>query len=78
VGGAQLAMFIAWGFLVGIVAIWLYAGIRPRYGAGPKTDRIVRRLGGLVPRLSAGGSDTARAESFPDSSHGHWPGGGTG
>jgi hypothetical protein len=37
VGGAQLAMFIAWGFLVGIVAIWLYAGIRPRYGAGPKT-----------------------------------------
>jgi hypothetical protein len=37
VGGAQLAMFIAWGFLVGIFAIWLYAGIRPRYGAGPKT-----------------------------------------
>jgi hypothetical protein len=36
-GGAQLAMFIAWGFLVGIFAIWLYAGIRPRYGAGPKT-----------------------------------------
>jgi hypothetical protein len=36
-GGAQLAMFIAWGFLVGIFAIWLYAAIRPRYGAGPKT-----------------------------------------
>ena len=36
-GGGQLAMFIAWGFLVGIFAIWLYAGIRPRYGAGPKT-----------------------------------------
>src|SRR5882724_7272885 len=35
-GGARLAMFIAWGFLVGIFAIWLYAGIRPRYGAGPK------------------------------------------
>ena len=32
-----LAMFIAWGFLVGIFAIWLYAAIRPRYGAGPKT-----------------------------------------
>ncbi len=30
-------MFIAWGFLVGIFAIWLYAAIRPRYGAGPKT-----------------------------------------
>ena len=36
-GGGALAMFIAWGFLVGIFAIWLYAAIRPRYGAGPKT-----------------------------------------
>ena len=34
IGGGQLAIFIAWGFLVGIFAIWLYAGIRPRYGAG--------------------------------------------
>jgi hypothetical protein len=30
-------MFIVWGFLVGIYAIWLYAVTRPRYGAGPKT-----------------------------------------
>jgi len=36
-GYDALAMFIAWGFLVGIFAIWLYAAIRPRYGAGPKT-----------------------------------------
>lgn len=36
-GGSQIAMFIVWGFLVGIFAIWLYAAIRPRYGAGPKT-----------------------------------------
>jgi hypothetical protein len=36
-GGGQLAMFIVWGFLVGIFAIWLYAAIRPRYGAGFKT-----------------------------------------
>jgi hypothetical protein len=36
-GGGALAMFIAWGFLVGIFAIWLYTAIRPRYGAGPKT-----------------------------------------
>jgi dipeptide/tripeptide permease len=36
-GGSQLAMFTVWGFLVGIFAVWLYAGIRPRYGAGPKT-----------------------------------------
>src|SRR6266700_768753 len=37
VGGSALAMFTVWGFLVGIFAIWLYAAIRPRYGAGPKT-----------------------------------------
>jgi hypothetical protein len=36
VGGRQLAMFIVSGFLVGIFAVWLYAAIRPRYGAGPK------------------------------------------
>ena len=36
-GGGALAMFTVWGFLVGIFAVWLYAGIRPRYGAGPKT-----------------------------------------
>jgi hypothetical protein len=30
-------MFTAWGFLTGIFAVWLYAAIRPRYGAGPKT-----------------------------------------
>src|SRR3989442_14768444 len=29
-GGGALAMFIAWGFLVGIFAVWLYAAIRPR------------------------------------------------
>ena len=35
-------------------------------------------MSGLGPRVSADGSDTARAEAFPDSSHGHWPGGGAG
>lgn len=30
-------MFVVWGFLVGIFAIWLYTAIRPRYGAGWKT-----------------------------------------
>jgi hypothetical protein len=37
VGGGALAMFTVWGFLVGIFAVWLYAAIRPRYGAGAKT-----------------------------------------
>ena len=34
---AQLTAFNAFGFLVGLSAVWLYAAIRPRYGAGPKT-----------------------------------------
>ena len=37
VGSGELLMFLAWGFLVGIFAVWLYAAIRPRYGAGAKT-----------------------------------------
>jgi hypothetical protein len=37
VSGGALAVFTVWGFLVGIFAIWLYAAIRPRYGAGQKT-----------------------------------------
>ena len=36
-GGNQIAVFVVWGFLIGIFAVWLYAAIRPRYGAGPKT-----------------------------------------
>ena len=36
-GGNQIAVFVIWGFLVGVFAVWLYAAIRPRYGAGPKT-----------------------------------------
>ena len=28
---------IAWSFVVGILAIWLYAAIRPRYGPGLRT-----------------------------------------
>lgn len=26
-----------WGFAVGLLTVWLYAAIRPRFGAGPKT-----------------------------------------
>jgi hypothetical protein len=36
-GGPELLMFNTWAFLVGIFMVWLYAAIRPRYGAGPKT-----------------------------------------
>jgi len=37
VGGAGMVAFVVLGFALGIVAIWLYAAIRPRFGPGPKT-----------------------------------------
>lgn len=37
VGNSAIATFILFGFLLGIVTIWLYAAIRPRYGAGPRS-----------------------------------------
>ena len=33
----QIAALNAWGLLTGIVMVWLYAAIRPRFGAGPRT-----------------------------------------
>ena len=35
--GSQIAMFNVMGFLSGIALVCLYASIRPRHGAGPKT-----------------------------------------
>jgi hypothetical protein len=37
IGGGAVAWFIIIGFMFSIVMIWLYAAIRPRLGAGPKT-----------------------------------------
>jgi hypothetical protein len=37
IGTQAIAVFIALGFVVGIVTVWVYAAIRPRLGAGPKT-----------------------------------------
>lgn len=35
--GSAIAIYNVWGFLVGIAAVWIYAAIRPRYGAGIAT-----------------------------------------
>lgn len=40
VAGGAIAMFVILGFLVGTALVWLYAAIRPRLGAGPKTAAI--------------------------------------
>ena len=36
-GPGQVAAFLVWGFLLGLVAIWFYAVVRDHYGAGPRT-----------------------------------------
>jgi hypothetical protein len=33
----QIVVLNLWGFAAGILIVWLYAAIRPRLGAGPKT-----------------------------------------
>ncbi|MFY9726180.1 MAG: hypothetical protein WB579_00010 [Bryobacteraceae bacterium] len=33
----QMVAFNVWGFAAGIIAVWLYAAIRPRFGAGLRT-----------------------------------------
>jgi hypothetical protein len=35
--GSQIAWFMAFGLAIGIMTIWIYAGIRPRFGPGVKT-----------------------------------------
>jgi hypothetical protein len=37
VGGGAIGVFVLLCFGLGISLVWLYAAIRPRYGAGPRT-----------------------------------------
>ena len=52
----QLIGFNIIGLAYGILAVWLYAAIRPRYGAGPKTAAYagvaVWVIGILLPNVS--------------------------
>jgi hypothetical protein len=36
-GGSTTAVWVLWGFAWAIVAVWVYAAIRPRFGAGAGT-----------------------------------------
>jgi hypothetical protein len=36
-GGAAMAVFIVMDFLFGILLVWTYAAMRPRFGPGPRT-----------------------------------------
>ena len=39
-GGNVIAFYVIWSFIIGIVLVWLYAAIRPRFGAGVRTAVI--------------------------------------
>ena len=36
-GGAMIGLFVVLDFVIGIFLVGLYAAVRPRFGAGPKT-----------------------------------------
>ena len=52
----QIVAFNVIGLVYGVFAVWLYAAIRPRYGAGPKTALLaglaVWVAGVLLPNVS--------------------------
>jgi len=40
VGGGAIGVFVVGAFVLGLMLVWLYAAIRPRFGPGPKTAII--------------------------------------
>ena len=46
--GTAMAVWITIDFLMGILVVWTYAAMRPRFGPGPKTAVMA----GLVPYLA--------------------------
>jgi len=45
---AANVLLVVMTFLVGILMVWLYAAIRPRYGPGPKTAAVAGVAAGLL------------------------------
>jgi hypothetical protein len=39
-GAGTMIAYVVWNFVLGIALVWLYAAVRPRFGAGPKTAVI--------------------------------------
>jgi hypothetical protein len=52
VGTTSAIGWIASDFLLGIMLVWLYAGIRPRFGPGPRTALIASVAVWFVARVA--------------------------
>ena len=43
-GGGQIAVYLFFNFIVGLLLVWTYAAIRPRFGPGARTAAYVALL----------------------------------
>ncbi len=43
-GGGQIAVYVFFDFIIGILLVWTYAAIRPRFGPGARTAAYVGLL----------------------------------
>jgi len=46
--GSDIGIFVAMTFVLGILLVWLYAAIRPRYGAGPRAAIVAGLFGWIL------------------------------
>jgi hypothetical protein len=51
---ASLGVWALMNLIHGIAGVWIYAGIRPRYGAGPKTALIAGLALWIVSKFAVG------------------------
>lgn len=49
--GSDIAVYVILTFVLGIVLVWLYAAMRPRYGPGPKTAILAGFVGWILADL---------------------------
>lgn len=47
-GGADIGVMVVMTFVVGLVLVWMYAAMRPRFSPGPRTAIIAGLLGWLL------------------------------
>jgi len=43
-GGGQIATYVFFDFIIGMLVVWTYAAVRPRFGPGPRTAMYVALL----------------------------------